>query len=153
MKAATGLVLLAMLTAAGPPALQAQECIYGPNSKSDFANASARDVVSTGSRRPGDGTLGFHYEFRDISMLEIQLKVHPSSYPVIGCVIPGTPAARAGLQSEDVILSVNGKDPRKPETLADRHVLGALFVIRIRRGEEEREVRLRVAPYPEASEQ
>ncbi len=63
-------------------------------------------------------------------------------------VVPGTSAAQAGLAVGDIILSSNGKDGRLGRLFPDRR-LGAKYVLRIRRGDEEREITFVVSPSPQ----
>ncbi|HEV7588667.1 MAG TPA: PDZ domain-containing protein [Longimicrobium sp.] len=128
-----------LLTAAQGAA--AQRCDYGPNSTSPFARAQMAEMVRV-APRPGQGSIGFRYEWRDVI---IQVGIRPSTLPLVGCVVVGSSAARAGLQPGDVIVSVNGRDPRVRGTFADRRV-GTRWVIRIQRDQEEREVAFTIDP-------
>jgi S1-C subfamily serine protease len=68
-------------------------------------------------------------------------------YPVVRTVQAGSPAERAGLAPEDVILEVNGKDvAREPGALFAEP--GVKYLFRIRRGGEEREIILVPLPRP-----
>ena len=71
-------------------------------------------------RRLPDGSLGF-------------------DYPVIRQVTEGSAAARAGLAVGDTLLAVNGRDARLPPIFPDR-TAGVRYVLRVRRGGEEREL-------------
>lgn len=68
------------------------------------------------------------------------------SYPVIRDVRADSPAAGAGLVSGDVILEVKGVDARKEGALFP--TVGERYVMRIRRGDAEREVVLTPVPKP-----
>lgn len=73
------------------------------------------------------------------------------NYPQVGLVIKRSPADTAGLEIGDMIIEINGKDPRDkrnhPYPILDPEI-GATFVVRIRRGDTEREVTLVAAPRP-----
>jgi S1-C subfamily serine protease len=68
------------------------------------------------------------------------------SQPIISSVHPGTPAARAGLATGDVILDVNGVDSRRGGALFP--IVGTAYVVRVKRGDEEREFSLIPVPKP-----
>ena len=78
------------------------------------------------------------------------LKANPAlDSPEIGSVIKGSPADSAGLKVGDVILEVNGEDPRNQRPIAiTEPQLGETYVLRIRRGNSELEVLLVAAPRP-----
>lgn len=59
-------------------------------------------------------------------------------YPAVDHMEAGSPAEKAGLSKGDLILEVNGTDSRKAGSLA--FAAGVKYVLRIRRGEEEREI-------------
>ena len=69
-----------------------------------------------------------------------------TSYPVINAVLPGSPAARAGVLPGDVVLEVNGKDARIRGAMLP--VIGAPYVMRVRREDTEREIALTPIPKP-----
>uniref|UniRef100_A0A8C6SLZ9 HtrA serine peptidase 4 n=1 Tax=Neogobius melanostomus TaxID=47308 RepID=A0A8C6SLZ9_9GOBI len=52
-------------------------------------------------------------------------------------VIPGTAAARAGVQNRDVIVSINGQEARTTQDLTQMVQNAAAFTVRIRRKDEE----------------
>jgi C-terminal processing protease CtpA/Prc len=64
--------------------------------------------------------------------------VFHADYPVIYKVRRGSPAEKAGLDSGDVVLEVNGVDARTEGAIFP--AVGVKQVIRIRRGDSEREV-------------
>jgi S1-C subfamily serine protease len=64
-----------------------------------------------------------------------------TGYPMVTGVEAGSPAARAGVQVKDILLSFNSRDMKNPLALKDLLQPGTSFVVRLRRGEEIREVR------------
>lgn len=83
---------------------------------------------------PATAWFGFSHEVRNMGR------------PVITGVRPGSPAAEAGLTVGDVILSVDGQDTE--ERLPNFRIAtpGRQYVLRVRRGGEEREVAIVAAP-------
>jgi S1-C subfamily serine protease len=83
---------------------------------------------------PATAWFGFSHEVRNMGR------------PVITGVRPGSPAAEAGLSAGDVILSVDGQDTE--ERLPNFRIAtpGRRYILRVRRGEEEREVAIVAAP-------
>lgn len=67
-------------------------------------------------------------------------------HPIINEVLPDTPAAAAGLERGDVILSVNGEDARQVGALYP--IVGEPYRMRVRRGDRERDVELRPVAKP-----
>jgi len=65
------------------------------------------------------------------------------AYPTVSSVVEGSAAARAGLRVGDVIVSLNGRDARRPPLLAGVS-RGTEVVLRVRRGDEERDIRYQV---------
>jgi serine protease Do len=66
---------------------------------------------------------------------------------IVGEVMPNTAAARAGLKVNDVILSVSGKKVPDAESLVrtlSRHKPQETVVLKVRRGEEELEIRAKL---------
>lgn len=135
MKPITASAVLTALIAAAP-GVAAQRCDYGPNSTSPFAKAAGSQQEVSVAPRAGSGSMGFRYEWRDVV---IQRDTRPSTYPLVSCVVVGSSAARAGLRPGDVILSVNGRDPRQRGAFAGR-APGSRWVLRTQRGDEEREI-------------
>jgi S1-C subfamily serine protease len=68
-----------------------------------------------------------------------------AQYPTILSVVPGSPAASAGLVAGDVILEVEGQDARQEGVRVAR--LGR-YTLRIRRGDAEQEVIVVGIPAP-----
>uniref|UniRef100_A0A3B4BER4 PDZ domain-containing protein n=1 Tax=Periophthalmus magnuspinnatus TaxID=409849 RepID=A0A3B4BER4_9GOBI len=68
---------------------------------------------------------------------------HYSSFPGVDSgvyiyeVIPGTAAARAGIQNQDVIVSINGQDVHRTQDMTDKVQNAAALSLTIRRKEEE----------------
>src|SRR5262249_52530808 len=64
----------------------------------------------------------------------------PYPYPEIKTVVPGSNAAQAGLMAGDTLVSVDGRDLRRPAPLFPDRTPGAKDVMRVRRGGEELEL-------------
>jgi S1-C subfamily serine protease len=72
-----------------------------------------------------------------------------NDYPVIESIDPGSPAERAGLQSGDIIISLNSQDLRKnPIPMQSLLVPGQKIVFRYKRHDEMRTLSLTVAERP-----
>ncbi|KAJ0019821.1 hypothetical protein NQD34_007390, partial [Periophthalmus magnuspinnatus] len=75
--------------------------------------------------------------------LAAELKKRDSSFPGVDSgvyiyeVIPGTAAARAGIQNQDVIVSINGQDVHRTQDMTDKVQNAAALSLTIRRKEEE----------------
>jgi hypothetical protein len=63
-----------------------------------------------------------------------------AEYPIVIRLDSGSVAARAGLIPGDVLLSVNGRDTRTGSAAFRLQAGETRFVLRIRRGEEEKEL-------------
>ncbi len=72
------------------------------------------------------------------------------NFPVVRDVIDGSPAEKAGLAAGDVILEINGIDARSDNAppLITRDV-NSIIVLRIKRGQVEREVTVVAEPRPQ----
>jgi C-terminal processing protease CtpA/Prc len=71
------------------------------------------------------------------------------SYPEVRLVIKHSPADSAGIAVGDVIVEINGQDPRHQRPIPIVvPTLGEKYVLRVRRGEAEREVTLVAVPRP-----
>jgi carboxyl-terminal processing protease len=77
--------------------------------------------------------IGIYLEFR-------------SDYPVITGVIPGTPAEKAGIRPDDVILKIDGKDARgltSDQASAEiRGPEGSTVTLTIQRGDRQQEIKV-----------
>jgi serine protease Do len=72
-----------------------------------------------------------------------------NDYPVIESIDPGSPAERAGLQSGDIIISLNSQDlKRNPIPMQALLVPGQKILFRFMRNDETRMVTLTVADRP-----
>jgi S1-C subfamily serine protease len=76
-----------------------------------------------------------------------------SGYPIVTGVQAGSPAARAGVQVRDILLSFNSHDMKNPLALKDLMQPGTNFVVRLRRGDELKEVRGVIETRPASFEQ
>jgi carboxyl-terminal processing protease len=80
------------------------------------------------------------YAGRHAGMIGIYVN-YRNDYPVITGVLPNSPALKAGLQTDDVILKINGADARglKSEQTSAliRGPAGTKVTLRVRRGEQE----------------
>lgn len=61
-------------------------------------------------------------------------------YSSVAHIDSGSPAEKAGLAAGDMILEVNGTDTRTPVRGIFAFVPGRKYILRIRRGQEEREI-------------
>ncbi|HST62201.1 MAG TPA: M56 family metallopeptidase [Longimicrobium sp.] len=66
-------------------------------------------------------------------------------HPFVSKIQPGSPAADAGLATNDTILSSNGKDARLGRIFPDR-TPGTVYTLQVRRNGVERQVQLTVGP-------
>jgi len=73
-------------------------------------------------------------------------------YPYVHTVVKGSNAERAGLAVDDTILSVNGRDARRPPLFPVREA-GTRYVLRVRRGREEMELTFIYPETPAARQQ
>jgi S1-C subfamily serine protease len=71
-------------------------------------------------------------------------------YPFVHTVVKGSNAERAGLAVNDTILSVNGRDARRPPLFPVREA-GTRYVLRVRRGREELELTFIYPQVPSAA--
>jgi carboxyl-terminal processing protease len=80
------------------------------------------------------------YAGRHAGMIGIYVN-YRNDYPVITGVLPNSPALKAGLQTDDVILKINGTDARglKSEQTSAliRGPAGTKVTLRVRRGDQE----------------
>jgi carboxyl-terminal processing protease len=80
------------------------------------------------------------YAGRHAGMIGIYVN-YRNDYPVITGVLPNSPALKAGLQTDDVILKINGADARglKSEQTSAliRGPAGTKVTLRVRRGDQE----------------
>lgn len=113
--------------------------------------ASAQQVVTIESSAPARGWLGLRWRLDPNFVIRSgQPRGTAAKAPTVSLVEPGSPAALAGLRVGDSIVELNGVDTRGTPLFAVREP-GTRYVLRIRRGDEEREVTLVVAPPPRAT--
>jgi hypothetical protein len=114
----------------------------------NLPDGTARATLGPDPAATGDAGFGWKYDFGS-SPVVMRPGDPPSRrspvYPSVDGVRRGSPAARAGLVTGDVILSSNGVDGREYPLLPDSRA-GAAYTFHIRRGSEERDVRLVLGP-------
>lgn len=122
-------------------------CIGFAFSAKSVAAQGATTLTTESKRAVGAGRgLGFTYGWKGEDMgRNAEGKLDMRNPPTIRQVLPDSPAARAGLQAGDVIVSVNGRDGRNPPLFNDFQP-GSKVVLRIRRGDDEREIALVWSP-------
>jgi C-terminal processing protease CtpA/Prc len=94
---------------------------------------------------PASGTSvspGFNHVFAS-GLTRTQTGWQARDYPRVSSLTEGSAAAKAGLRTGDIIVSVNGRDAREPPLFSALRP-GAGIVMRVRRGTEEREIRYRL---------
>lgn len=107
--------------------------------------ASARQAITIRSEKPPRGWIGVSWRLDPNYILRAgEARTRAAGFPTVSRVEEGSPAATAGLRVGDAIVSLNGRDSRDGP-LFTRIDPGTRYVIRIRRGDEEREVTLTVA--------
>ncbi|MFL5384174.1 MAG: PDZ domain-containing protein [Longimicrobiaceae bacterium] len=112
--------------------------------------ASAQQTITVAPSTPPRGWLGLGWRLDPNFVIRAgQPRARPAGFPTVSRVDPGSPAAAARLRVGDAIVAVNGVDSREGP-LFPRIEAGVRYVLRIRRGDEERELALTVAP-PAAS--
>ena len=79
----------------------------------------------------------------------LSLVLSPNQEYVVFFVSPGTPAEQAGFRKNDVVLKINGKDPKSYGGLLDVRDLmkkeaGTVYQISIRRADEVRDLQLKL---------
>lgn len=127
MKVAMPLLTLLLACAAQPalaPALSAQQAVSAP--------ASGKSIGP-----------GFAHKW-EAGLVRTQAGWVGRDYPRVTSLVEGSTAARAGVRTGDVIVSVNGRDGRQSPLFRDLRP-GSNIVMRVRRGDEEREIRFQVA--------
>ncbi len=85
------------------------------------------------------------YAGRHTGMIGIYVNYN-GEYPTISGLVPGSPAQKVGLQSDDVILAINGTDAHGIKTEQTsaliRGPVGTIVTLKIRRGVEVKEVQV-----------
>jgi C-terminal processing protease CtpA/Prc len=113
--------------------------------------AAAQQVITIQSDTPARGWLGLRWRLDPNFVIRSgQPRGTADNPPTVSLVEPGSPAALAGLRVGDAIVELNGVDTRGTPLFASREP-GTRYLLRIRRGNEEREVALVVARNPEAT--
>jgi S1-C subfamily serine protease len=99
--------------------------------------APAVDSQGVQNPRPPAGTLG------------LALRIFPNARPFVAAVSPESPAAAAGFMVDDVVLSIDGRDSLE-RPLFPGLAPGRAYTVRVKRGDEEHELRI-VAAAPAAA--
>jgi serine protease Do len=111
-------------------------------------------VERTPPAPPQPPTGWFGVRISDQAMITDRGDAFFDSYPVVTSVDSGSPAAKAGVKSGDVLLTFNSHDMRGASVeLAKWLKVGAPFVLKIRRNEATRVVRGTLARRPDDWEQ
>lgn len=106
--------------------------------------ASAQtQTVATG--RVAKADVGFGVEFQ---LSSTSGEVRRFGYPRVASVKPTSSAARAGLTVGDVLIAVDGRDTRQPGNWWADLAPGRRYTLRVRRGEEERNMEIEAGPPP-----
>jgi S1-C subfamily serine protease len=100
--------------------------------------SSSAQEVSAGRTGAGSG-IEFSYRWEGGFTIAADGTRRMRSYPTVKSVVPTSPAARAGLRANDIIVSTNGRDARTPPLFQSLRP-GAPVVLRVRRGSDEREI-------------
>jgi len=92
----------------------------------------------------------FGVRISDQAMIDERGNAFFDSYPVVTSVEPGSPAAKAGVQAGDVLMSFNSHDMRGGAVELTKWLkVGAPFVLTIRRNETKRVIRGTLSKRPE----
>jgi len=110
------------------------------------ANVSAQTPVPV----PEAPTGWFGVTISDNAMVDDQLNAFFDSYPVVSRVEPRSPAAKAGVQKGDVLITFNSHDMRGVAIQMKKWLKpGAPFVLQLRRNDRLKQVRGRLEQRPE----
>lgn len=108
--------------------------------------ASAQQTITVAPATPPRGWIGLGWRLDPNFVIRAgQPRTRAAAFPMVSRVDPGSPAATAGLRVGDAIVALNGVDSRNGP-LFTRIEPGVRYVVRVRRGDEERELALTVAP-------
>jgi S1-C subfamily serine protease len=108
------------------------------------ADAAAQTPV------PEAPTGWFGVTISDNAMVDDQLNAFFDSYPVVSKVEPRSPAAKAGVQKGDVLITFNAHDMRGGAIQMKKWLKpGAPFVLQLRRNDQLKQVRGRLEQRPE----
>jgi serine protease Do len=116
------------------------------------AEPVAVGVVSVATRRPRPGQLPPARPAANSGFLGVALD-NDESAARIARVEPRSPAAKAGLKVDDVVLSIAGKKVLGPERLVNliqRYKAGDEITIKVKRGDEELELKAKLDKRPAA---
>jgi S1-C subfamily serine protease len=114
------------------------------------SNLGAQTPVSIAEAPTG----WFGVTISDNALVDENFNAFFDSYPEVSSVEPGSPAAKAGVRSGDILISFNSHDMRGTALQLKRWLKpGAPFVLQLRRNDQIREVRGTLGKRPEGWEE
>jgi serine protease Do len=85
------------------------------------------------------------------TQLALKLDVQVRTGAVVGSVMPGSPAAAAGIMPQDIIQHFDGKavdGPRTLQLLVERLEVGKVYPVKIRRDGKNRTIKITLTEMP-----
>ena len=101
--------------------------------------AAAQEAVTAAPTAARGANVGFAYAWSGGITVGPDGRMRKKHPPRVTQVVPGSVGARAGIRVGDIIVSVNGRDSRAMPMFGNLKP-GETVVLRIRRGDEEREI-------------